>query len=368
MVAPLLELRKITKRFPGALALSEVSLEIFPGEIVALIGENGAGKSTLLKTLGGVHRPDEGTIQIDGEPVTICSVNDAMRHGIGFIHQELNVLDNVDVAGNIFLGREPLTGGPLRLIDRRRIHAEAAKYLQRLGMDIPTDVLVGSLPIAYQQMIEIAKALSLNTRILLMDEPTSSLTLSETEKLLKVTLDLRAEGVSIIYISHRLSEVKRIADRVVALRDGKNAGSLAREEITHERMVKLMVGRDLAYRQPSPAARGEVCLEVRGLRTRRYPAQSVSFDLRRGEIVGFRGPGGGGTVRGGASDLRGGWGDRRHDSHRWKNIAARCAAGSDRGGDLPDPRRPAEDRFDYLLAGAGKHHAALAGGAMRGRV
>ncbi len=286
---PLLELRGVTKRFPGVLALSEVSLEIYPGEIVALIGENGAGKSTLLKTLGGVHQPDEGAIFIDGKAVTIRSVNDATEFGIGFIHQELNVLDNVDVAGNIFLGREPVTGGPLKLIDRRKIHADAARYMKRLGIDIPTGTRLGDLPIAYQQMVEIAKALSMNTRILLMDEPTSSLTLSETETLLKVTQDLRAEGVSIIYISHRLSEVKQIADRVVALRDGKNAGGLKREEIGHEQMVKLMVGRDLVYRQPAANKGGEGCIEVRDLRTQRYPKQSVSFSICRGEIVGFAG-------------------------------------------------------------------------------
>jgi ribose transport system ATP-binding protein len=287
--APLLELKGVTKRFPGVLALSDVSLEVYPGEIVALIGENGAGKSTLLKTLGGVHQPDEGAIFIDGQPVTIRSVNDATRHGIGFVHQELNVLDNVDIAGNIFLGREPVVGGPLKLIDRRKIHADAAGFMKRLGIDVPTTTLVGHLPIAYQQMVEIAKALSMNTRILLMDEPTSSLTLGETETLLKIAKDLRAQGVSIIYISHRLSEVKEIADRVVALRDGKNAGGLKREDIGHDQMVKLMVGRDLLYRQPSTSAGGDTCIEVRNLRTRRYPRQSVSFTLRRGEIVGFAG-------------------------------------------------------------------------------
>jgi ribose transport system ATP-binding protein len=286
---PLLELRKITKRFPGVLALSEVDLTIYPGEIVALIGENGAGKSTLLKTLGGVHQPDEGAIYIDGKQTTIRSVNDAMAAGIGFIHQELNVLDNVDIAGNIFLGREPVIAGPLKLIDRRTIHAEAAKYMKRLGIEVPTTTRVGDLPIAYQQMVEIAKALSMNTRILLMDEPTSSLTLSETETLLKITKDLRAHGVSIVYISHRLSEVKEIADRVVALRDGRNAGAIPHEEISHERMVKLMVGRDLIYRQPATCKGGEPCIRVTGLRTQRYPKQSVSFELSRGEIVGFAG-------------------------------------------------------------------------------
>jgi ribose transport system ATP-binding protein len=216
-------------------------------------------------------------------------VNDATEHGIGFVHQELNVLDNVDVAGNIFLGREPVLGGPFRIIDRRKIHADAAKYMQRLGIDVPTETRVGDLPIAYQQMVEIAKALSMDTRILLMDEPTSSLTLSETDTLLKICKDLRAQGVSIIYISHRLSEVKEIADRVVALRDGKNAGGLKREDIGHDQMVKLMVGRDLLYRQPSTCPGGDPCIEVRNLRTQRYPKQTVSFSLRCGEIVGFAG-------------------------------------------------------------------------------
>jgi ribose transport system ATP-binding protein len=287
--APLLELRGVTKRFPGVLALSGVSLEIYPGEIVALIGENGAGKSTLLKTLGGVHQPDEGAIIIDGQPVTIRSVNDATRYGIGFVHQELNVLDNVDVAGNIFLGREPVIAGPLKLINRRKIHADAAGFMKRLGINVPTTTRVGDLPIAYQQMVEIAKALSMNTRVLLLDEPTSSLTLSETATLLKICKDLRNQGVSIIYISHRLSEVTEIADRVVALRDGKNAGGLKKEDITHDHMVKLMVGRDLIYRKPADCKKGDACIEVRNLRTQRYPKESVSFSLNCGEIVGFAG-------------------------------------------------------------------------------
>src|SRR5579862_246464 len=285
----LLELQAVSKRFAGVVALSDVALEIHPGEIVALIGENGAGKSTLMKILGGVHQPTEGVILVDGKQSAIRSVNDALGFGIGFIHQELNVLDNVDVAGNIFLGREPVWGGPLRLIDEGKIHREAKKYLDRLGMRIPTGALLRDLPIAYQQMVEIAKALSSNTRILLMDEPTSSLTLSETERLLSLTKELRASGVSIIYISHRLSEVKEIADRVVALRDGRNAGGLSREEISHDAMVKLMVGRDLAYRQPQPAKETRPRLEIRGLRTQRYPKQEISFDIRAGEIVGFAG-------------------------------------------------------------------------------
>lgn len=216
-------------------------------------------------------------------------MNDATAFGIGFIHQELNVVDNVDIAGNIYLGREPLTAGPLKLIDRKKIHADAMTYMRRLGITAPKTTLIRDLPIAYQQMVEIAKALSMQTRILLMDEPTSSLTLSETEILLKITKELRESGVSIVYISHRLSEILQIADRVVALRDGKNAGKLTREEISHEAMVKLMVGRDILYRKPSETPGGDTCLEVRDLRTQRYPERKVSFSVKRGEIVGFAG-------------------------------------------------------------------------------
>jgi ribose transport system ATP-binding protein len=289
MSAPVLELQGITKRFPGVTALSEVSLQVMPGEVVALIGENGAGKSTLLKTLAGVHRPDEGAIRVDGHAVTIRSVRDATAKGIGFIHQELNVLDNLDVAANIYLGREPVSGGWLRLIDRRRIHADASRYLERLGVDISTHTLLKDLPIAYQQMVEIAKALALETRVLLMDEPTSSLTLAETRSLLAVVKDLRARGVSIVYISHRLGEVKEIADRVVALRDGRNAGELARGEIEHDRMVRLMIGRDLELQHREATLRSGARLAVRNLRTGAYPQEAVSFEIGAGEILGFAG-------------------------------------------------------------------------------
>jgi len=286
-------MKGISKRFPGVVALDSVDLEIYPGEIVALIGENGAGKSTLMKILGGVHQPDEGTIAINGEAVTIHSVSDAIRYGVGFIHQELNVLDNLDVAANVFLGREPVRGGPLaplRLIDRPRIEAETEIYLKQLGLNISSRTLLNKISIAEQQMVEIAKTLSLNARILIMDEPTSSLTLTETQRLIEVTRELRSKGVSIIYISHRLGEVHELADRVVALRDGKNAGSLAREEISHERMVKLMVGRDLdQFYEHHDVERKPPYFKVQNLRTRRYPQHAVSFDVSQGEILGFAG-------------------------------------------------------------------------------
>ena len=280
----------ISKRFPGVVALDNVSFDIQAGEIVALAGENGAGKSTLMKILGGVYHPDAGRLLIDGQEVAIQSVADSIHRGIGFIHQELNVLDNLDVAGNVFLGREPVWGGPLRLIDRQTLHAQAEIYLRRLGLEISSHTPLADLSIAQQQMVEIAKALSLNARILIMDEPTSSLTLTETARLLEVAKELRSQGVSIIYISHRLSEIEEIADRVVVLRDGRNAGVLSREEISHDRIVRLMVGRDLKhfYVHPETATKPR-WFEVQNLRTHRYPKQSVSFDLRKGEILGFAG-------------------------------------------------------------------------------
>ncbi|MBO0858022.1 MAG: sugar ABC transporter ATP-binding protein [Chloracidobacterium sp.] len=287
---PLLVMKGISKRFPGVIALNNVSLEAHPSEIVALMGENGAGKSTLMKILGGVHQPDSGEIRINGEAVTIHSVNDSMRLGVGFIHQELNTLPNLDVAANVFLGREPRFGGFLNLIDRRKIEGETEKLLNRLGVAVSPRAQVGDLSIAQRQMIEIAKALSLNTRLLIMDEPTSSLTLAETNRLLEVVKDLRSQGVSVIYISHRLGEVTELADRVVVLRDGANAGTLEREEINHDRIVQLMVGRDLQnVHKPKADSIQPDYLVVENLRTRRYPNKPVSFNVGRGEILGVAG-------------------------------------------------------------------------------
>jgi ribose transport system ATP-binding protein len=288
MKIPILEMQKISKRFPGVIALDAVDFEVFPGETVALAGENGAGKSTLMKILGGVYQPDEGTIRISGKDTAIHSVSDASANGIGFVHQELNVLDNLTVAENVYLGREPRAFG--FLVDRRKLNADTEIYLKRLGLNISPKTPLRELSIAQQQMVEIGKALSLNARILILDEPTSSLTLTETERLLEVIKDLRAQGVSIIYISHRLGEIKEIADRVVVLRDGKNAGILAREEISHDSIVKLMVGRDIDRTYKPPATIDKTSLiEVRDLQTRRYPNHSISFDVRKGEILGFAG-------------------------------------------------------------------------------
>lgn len=290
MNSPILEMREISKRFPGVIALDSVNLEIYPSEIVALAGENGAGKSTLMKILGGIYQPDGGKIHINGEETLIHSVSDSINKGIGFIHQELNVLDNLNIAENVFLGREPTWGGPLNLVNRQRMHAETVIYLERLGLNVSSQTSVADLPIAQQQMVEIAKALSLKARILIMDEPTSSLTLTETARLLQVCKDLREQGVSIVYISHRLGEIKEIADRVVTLRDGKNAGILQKEEISHDRIVKMMVGRDISQLYEAPKVKPEeVCVEVNELKTRRYPDKTVSLNVRKGEILGIAG-------------------------------------------------------------------------------
>jgi len=291
---PLLEMEGISKRFPGVVALDQVDLNVGAGEVVALIGENGAGKSTLMNILGGAIARDGGTIKINGAPVEFNSPRDATAYGIEFIHQELSVLDNLDVAANIFLRREPTFGGVLKLIDRGRIYKEADVLVRKLGLDISSRTLLSRLAIAQQQLVEIGRALSAGARIIIMDEPTSSLTLTETRRLLDIIHDLKSQNVSVIYISHRLHEVEEIADRAVVLRDGKNAGVLQRNEINHERMVRMMVGRDLkdfftaTTEDAAPKKEGEG-FEVRRLRTLRYPKHTISFSVADGEVLGFAG-------------------------------------------------------------------------------
>ncbi len=291
---PILQMEGVSKRFPGVVALDNVSLTVGTGEIVALIGENGAGKSTLMKILGGAVSREEGTVKIDGTPVEIRTPREASLLGIEFIHQELSVLDNLDVAANIFLRREPTFGGPLKLIDRKRIHREADELLRKVGLQLSSRTPLAQLSLAQQQLVEIARSLGAGARIIIMDEPTSSLTLTETRQLLQIVKDLKAHNVSVIYISHRMHEVEEIADRAVVLRDGKNAGEIERGEITHERMVRMMVGRELkdffkgAKENGSPTERSEN-LEVRRLRTLRYPNHNISFSVAKGEVLGFAG-------------------------------------------------------------------------------
>lgn len=290
MTVPLLELVGIRKSWPGVLALDGVSLSIGAGEVIGLVGENGAGKSTLMKVLGGVVAPDAGVVRLDGIDRPALSVNDALAAGIAFVHQELNLFENLDVAANVFIGREVPGGGLLRLVDTRALHQRVRPLLERLGCDFGPDALVEDLSLAQRQLVEILKALSLDARLVIMDEPTSSLTIAETERLLKVIDGLKAGGVSVVFISHRLAEVERCADRVVVLRDGHVAGELGRGDATHAAMIRLMIGRDLKVRSAEPAQPpGALALEVVGARTRSHPGRTVDLSVRRGEILGLAG-------------------------------------------------------------------------------
>jgi ribose transport system ATP-binding protein len=284
---PLLEVRRIGKSFAGVRALKEVSLTLQPGEVLAIVGENGAGKSTLMRIIAGVMTPDEGEILVDGKAVRISSVAQALKLGISLIHQELNLADNLTVGANIFLGREPKRFG---LIDKATIEAESRKYLKMVGLDVAPQTIVSTLTIGKQQLVEIAKALSTNARLIIMDEPTSSLSEHEALKLFNVVHDLKARGVSILYISHRLGEVETLADRVVVLRDGERTGELPREQNQRKNMVRLMIGRDVSrFYQRTPHTPGADVISVKELRTPANPRHTLSFTLRAGEIVGLAG-------------------------------------------------------------------------------
>ncbi|WP_137151886.1 sugar ABC transporter ATP-binding protein [Devosia sp. FKR38] len=287
--APLLVLDSICKTYPGVVALRDVTITVMPGEVLALIGENGAGKSTLMKILGGVIAPSSGRIIIDGLAHDRLSVAQSQGAGIAFVHQELNVFDNLDVAANIFLGRE-LRSGPFGLVDVRAMRAAAQPLLDRVGARFGPATSVAELSLAERQLLEIAKALSLDARVVIMDEPSSSLTLKETQVLMKVIADLKAQGIAVIYISHRLGEVEHCADRVVVLRDGQVAGGLTRAEISHDAMIRLMIGRDLkALYTPPARPLGPVILELEGVRNSTNPNAAASLSVRAGEIVGVAG-------------------------------------------------------------------------------
>jgi len=290
MTEPFLELIDISKSYPGVVALDHVGLAVSPGEVIALIGENGAGKSTLMKVLGGVVEPSGGSIRIDGTERSALTVAEAIAAGIAFVHQELNLFDNLDVAGNVFIGREPVHGGPLRLIDRKALHARTQPLLDRLGADFTPDAPLADLSLAQRQLVEIMKALSLDARLVIMDEPTSSLTLTETDRLMRVVAALKADGVSIIFITHRLNEVMQCADRAVVLRDGRMVGALTRAELSPAAMIRLMIGRDLKSLYVPPAAPpGEAVLDIVEAVTDTYPERAVSLSVRRGEILGLAG-------------------------------------------------------------------------------
>ena len=286
----LLAMRRITKRFPGVVALQDVSLELSRGEVLALMGENGAGKSTLMKILGGAYPPDEGQVLIDGRPVVLHGVADAKAHGIALIHQELMLARNLDIAGNIFLGSERRRWGILNRLDRAAMNETAAELLRRVGLNLPPTAPVSALTAGQMQMVEIAKALSHRARLIIMDEPTSSLAAGESAHLFGIIDGLRREGIGIVYISHRMEEVLRLADRITVLRDGRHVGDLPAGEATHDKVVSMMVGRELSTRFPekpgTPSA--ESVLVVEDLLVPGAPA-GVSFSAMRGEVLGFAG-------------------------------------------------------------------------------
>jgi ABC-type sugar transport system ATPase subunit len=287
----ILEMRDITKRFPGVVALQDVSLEVHAGEVHALVGENGAGKSTLMRIMSGVYTDYEGSLLIDGEPVSFADTREAQDAGIAMIHQELNLVGELTVYENIFLGREHRNR--LGLLDRISMRRASEALMARLGLDIDSDRPVDRLRVGQRQLVEIAKALSLDTRIIVMDEPTSALSEAEVDYLFEVIRGLRVHGVAVIYISHRLDEIFAIADRVTVLRDGRVVGTAPVAELSRRRLISMMVGRDLEVLYPkTEVAIGDELLAVEHLTYtvgRDRILDDVSLTVRKGEIVGIAG-------------------------------------------------------------------------------
>ena len=295
MTEPLLRMTLIGKRFPGVQALDNAGLEVLPGEIHALLGENGAGKSTLINILSGAQQPDSGTIEFGGEKVTMASPHDAQRRGVVTIYQEFTLAPNMTIAENVFIGREP---GPAVFVNWRKMATETRVITARLGLQLRPMSIVRNLSVAEQQMVEIARALSMKSRLIVMDEPTSALSSSEVEKLFRIVRDLKAQGLSIIFVTHRLEEVMQICDRYTVLRDGRLVGSGAVAATTVDGIIRLMVGRQVnaLFARRERTVVGNVALSVEGL-TRRGNTQDqnatvladVGFEVRRGEILGIAG-------------------------------------------------------------------------------
>ena len=280
----LLQMKNIHKKFPGVYALKDVNFELRAGEVHALLGENGAGKSTLIKCLAGIYIPEEGEVIVNGKSHIMQSVADSQAHGISVIHQELCLVPYLSIAENMFLGRERNIGG---IIKRGQENEEAKKLLSRLGLDFDPNTLIKDL--AQQQMVEIAKALSVKADILVMDEPTASLTDKETEVLFETMRQLKAEGIGIIYISHRMSELFAITDRVTIMRDGQYVGTVNTRETTNDQLIAMMVGRELTQLYFKDEVKpGKVVLEVKDLVSPPF-VNGVSFAVREGEIVGMSG-------------------------------------------------------------------------------
>lgn len=283
---PAVKLEGISKQFGATQALDGVSLELVPAEAHALVGENGAGKSTLVKILAGVHQPDSGTIELDGKPIQIHGPAHARELGIAVIHQEPRLFPDLTVAENVFLGHQPTTR--VGTINWKAMQGEAGRLFEELDVNIAPDSPVRGLSMADQQLVEIAKALSLDARILIMDEPTASLSLHEVERLFSIVRPLRQRGLAVLFVSHRLEEVFELCERATVFRDGKHVMTSATSQLTTADLIRYMVGRDVTLFPPAATAPGEVLLEVTGL-TRSNVFRDVSFQVRAGEIVGFAG-------------------------------------------------------------------------------
>jgi len=288
----ILKAKGIVKRFPGVVAVDNVDFEVYENEIVSLIGENGAGKSTLIKILTGVLKPDAGEILVNGERVEFHSPVDAFKKGISVIHQELNLCDNMTVAENIFLAYEAVRGQKRTLssrVDENYMYTRSKELLDLIGAKFSPDALVRNLTTAQRQMVEICKALVKEPRIIFMDEPTSSLTVEETERLFEIIEMLKSRGISVVFVSHRLDEVMRISDRIVVMRDGKRVGELKKGEFDVDTIIKMMVGREVEFFPHGIETRpGEIALEVKNLRWK-DKVKNVSFEVRKGEVLGFAG-------------------------------------------------------------------------------
>jgi rhamnose transport system ATP-binding protein len=283
---PLFQAQHVSKSFGGVHALRDVQLEIYAGEVLALLGENGAGKSTLIKIITGFHQPDTGQLFLEGHPIHFTSTRNAQEHGVAAIYQEPSLFPDLDVAENILVGRQPTGRGG---VDWKRMYQEASDLLHRLGSSLDPRTKARELSVAQQQVVEIARALSINAKVLIMDEPTSSLTLGEVEELFKIVRQLRAAGTAIVFISHRLEELFAVADRVTTLRDGTYVGTREMANVTTDELIRMMVGRSLNELFPKQAVqRGKVLLEVQGLGVE-GTFSNVSFQLHRGEILGMSG-------------------------------------------------------------------------------
>jgi len=286
--AVLLEMKNISKEFPGVKALDDVSLTVKAATVHALMGENGAGKSTLMKCLFGIYHPDQGEIFLEGKKVGFVSAKQALDHGVSMVHQELNQVKQRNIMDNIWLGRYPKKGP---FIDEEKMYRDTKKTFEELDIKLDPRMKVGKLSVSEMQMVEIAKAVSYSSKIIVMDEPTSSLTEKEVDHLFKIIRALRSRGVGIIYISHKMEEILMISDEVTVMRDGKWIATKPATELTTDLIIKLMVGRDLTHRFPEKTnVPGEVIMKVENLTALYQPSiQDISFELRKGEILGFAG-------------------------------------------------------------------------------